>query len=368
MEEANNAEYAQLQLSSANGPIFRRVKRTPARAAKDSEIPMIDISGIFSEALLERQAVAEQVHLAATTIGFFYIYNHGIAEDLTSAASQSALRFFRQTREQKEPVNTKYIEGYDGWKPAQTQRINSSESVDQREMFSITYAPSNDPTIINLDSVPAEVMSCLTKGGFPWEKTTTVSGFQENVLDYDRACLNLARCLTRTFALSLSLPEDFFDSKVRYPDTSLAMNYYPPLVENNAPVEEEEVSIGSHTDFQLFTMLWQDTSGGLQVLSSKGEWIHAAPIPGTLVVNIADYLQRITNDRYVSTVHRVKNHSGKERLSMPFFFGFGSHETCGVLESCTTEDQPAKYEPISCEEWIRLRVANTNVKEENPQD
>lgn len=57
-----------------------------------------------------------------------------------------------------------------------------------------------------------------------------------------------------------------------------------------------QVSIGSHTDFQLFTILWQDRTGGLQVLNKQGQWINAKPIDGTFVVNIADYLQRITND------------------------------------------------------------------------
>jgi isopenicillin N synthase-like dioxygenase len=92
------------------------------------------------------------------------------------------------------------------------------------------------------------------------------------------------------------------------------------------------------------------------VLNREGEWINAAPIEGTFVVNIGDYLQRITNDRYISTVHRARNLSGKERISMPLFFGFSLNERCGVLESCIDEEHPAKYDEISCKEWIDLRV------------
>lgn len=352
-------ECTTLMLSSANGPVYRSVRRSPPRAANPGEIPIIDVSGIFSTAIADRQKVANEVSFAAKSIGFFYISNHGIPEDLTEAASTSALEFFRQPGDSKELVNTTHIEGYDGWKPPQTQRINASESVDQREAFSITYDPANDPNVEQLDAVPDKVTRCLRKGNFPWEKTSAVPSFKESILAYDRACLTLARALTRTFALGLDLQEDSFDKKVVYPDTSLGMNYYPPLVRSNLTAGEEDVSIGSHTDFQLFTMLWQDSNCGLQVLSPEGEWIHASPIGGTLVVNIADYLQRITNDMYMSTVHRVKNKSGKERLSMPFFFGFGLHETCGVLESCVSEDRPAKYAPISCEDWLRKRVANT---------
>ena len=92
------------------------------------------------------------------------------------------------------------------------------------------------------------------------------------------------------------------------------------------------------------------------MLNREGEWINAAPMEGTFVVNIGDYMQRITNDRYISTVHRAKNLSGKERVSMPLFFGFNLNETCGVLPSCVDVDHPAKYEAISCEEWVSLRV------------
>lgn len=85
-------------------------------------------------------------------------------------------------------------------------------------------------------------------------------------------------------------------------------------------------------------------------------WVHAPPIDGTFVVNFADYFQRITNDNYVSTVHRAQNYSGKERISMPFFFGFNRNESCGVLDSCIEEGEKARYEEISCDDWVRKRV------------
>lgn len=137
---------------------------------------------------------------------------------------------------------------------------------------------------------------------------------------------------------------------------------YPPIAglsgdeQDARPARSAPVSIGSHTDFQLFTILWQDDCGGLQVLNRQGQWIRAAPIPGTLVVNIADYLQRITNDRYVSTVHRAQNYSGRERVSLPFFVGFNWNESCAVLDSCVTPGEKKKYEEISCAEWVKRRA------------
>jgi isopenicillin N synthase-like dioxygenase len=79
-------------------------------------------------------------------------------------------------------------------------------------------------------------------------------------------------------------------------------------------------------------------------------------IEGTFVINIADYLQRISNDKYVSTVHRAKNLSGRERISMLLFFRVNLNETCGVLPSCWGEENPKRYEEISCREYVALRV------------
>jgi isopenicillin N synthase-like dioxygenase len=154
---------------------------------------------------------------------------------------------------------------------------------------------------------------------FVWEGTSHLPGFKDEVLGYWAACLTLARKLVKVFALSLGLPESYFDSRTTYPGADGVFNYYPTTTEeetvNNA------VGLGSHTDLQLFTLLWQDMTGGLQVLNRDGQWIKATPVEGTIVVNIGDFMMRLCNDIYKSTVHRVYNRSTIERVSMPFFFG-----------------------------------------------
>ncbi|KAK7749558.1 hypothetical protein SLS53_000134 [Cytospora paraplurivora] len=359
----------QLQLSSGNGPVSRTVLSTPLRDATPNEIPIIDVSGIFNESFEHRLAVARQIHEAATNNGFFYIKNHGIPPAVTDAAHQACLDFFRQDMDTKLKANAKQSVYFNGYKPPRTQRINPFEGIDNRETFSWTYDPREDPAVGDMSSIPEEIREFMRvepdgpKGSeedrFPWRETKTVPHFKTSVVAYWRSCLALARLLLRSFALSLGESEDFFDAKFSHPDAALALNYYPPITpESTSPGGRagEEVSIGSHTDFQLFTMLWQDSNGGLQVLNRQGQWIRASPIEGTFVVNIADYLQRITNDKYVSTVHRAVNNSGKERISMPFFLGFNLNESCGVLDSCVGEDGVRKYGEIGCREWVQRRV------------
>lgn len=93
-------------------------------------------------------------------------------------------------------------------------------------------------------------------------------------------------------------------------------------------------------------MVTQDGTPGLEVLSKSGYWIKATPVPGSFVVNIADCFMRQTNDFFVSTVHRVVNKSGKERYSIPFFWGFDRSKVLEPVPTCVGENNPFKY-PIT---------------------
>ncbi|EXJ90644.1 hypothetical protein A1O1_03748 [Capronia coronata CBS 617.96] len=364
LQEISPAEpegWTTLQLTSAHGPVFRPVKTAPPRDATREEIPVIDVGGIFSDKLEDRKAVAAQIREAATTIGFFYMKNHGIPEDTIASALKSSKRFFHQPQQVKERVSVSGSKWHNGWNGPKSHRANHVESIDYRESFGMRYDPQYDPSVEDVEAIPQNIKDGFRAEEYCWAETTNVPGFKDDVLRYWRACLATARKLVRAFALALDLPEDHFDNMTSHPDAAVALNYYPPIPATALKEKEEAVSIGSHTDLQFFTMLWQDQNGGLQVLNRDGQWLNATPIEGTFVVNIGDYLMRITNDRFVSTVHRAKNFNTNERFSMPFFFGFNFNETCGVLPSCIDEDHPAKYEPVSCQEWVHLRFKATNI-------
>lgn len=260
--------------------------------------------------------------------------------------------------------------------------------MDYRESFSWRYEPQYDPDPKDPAAVPADVKPWIRGENYVWEGTDHIPGFKQGCIIYWQECLKLARRLVRIFALCLDLPEDYFDSVTTYPGSDGVFNYYPAMSEAEAS-KSRDIGLGSHTDLQCFTLLWQDMIGGLQVLNNSGQWIKASPIEGTFVVNIGDYLMRLTNDRMKSTVHRVYNRSTVDRYvlllhcgscrcddavwivtlthwhrySMPFFFGFNFNETCGVLPSCVDDDHPAKYEPISCGDWTQLRFEQTDVQQ-----
>jgi isopenicillin N synthase-like dioxygenase len=133
------------------------------------------------------------------------------------------------------------------------------------------YEPQYDPDPKDPAAVPKDVKPWIRGESFVWEGTSHLPNFKSDVLAYWSACLTLARKLVRIFALSLDLPEDYFDSRVTYPGADGVFNYYP--VTTREEKEGDAVGLGSHTDLQLFTLLWQDHVGGLQVLNKEGQWI-----------------------------------------------------------------------------------------------
>lgn len=315
---------------------------------------MIDLSPIYSPELSARKALALQIRYAAENTGFFYIQSHGIPDRVIAEARQQAETFFHQPASKKELVSKEKSQYFNGWSARRTAHASPSESLDYREAFGWRYAPQYDPEPKDPDQVPEEVKPYIRGEEFVWEGTSHLPGFKTGCITYWQECLKLARRLVRIFALCLELPEDYFDSVTTYPGSDGVFNFYPAMTPEEAATSED-VGLGSHTDLQCFTLLWQDMIGGLQVLNKEGQWIKASPIPDTIVVNIGDYLMRLSNDRFRSTVHRVYNRSTVERYSMPFFFGFNFNEKCGVLPSCIDENNPPKYEPISCGDWCQLR-------------
>ncbi|KAI1438814.1 hypothetical protein GGR50DRAFT_302212 [Xylaria sp. CBS 124048] len=349
-----------LELRTALGPVYRDVLPYPPRDCTPDEIPVIDLAPMFSDKLAERKKVSSDIRAAAVNTGFFYVKNHGILPETITRCKEQVLSFMRQPYEMKDSLRShkysKYFNGYLGSRKAQ---VSPSETADVRESFSFRYSPDLDPDHPReMSEVPEEVRPWIRGEDFVWDRTKHLPGFKKDCIAYWSHCLRLARRLVRMFALSLDLEEDYWDEKVTYPGADGVFNYYP--IRTQEEVKQKSVGLGSHTDLQLFTLLWQDNIGGLQVLTREGQWIKAPPIEGTLVVNIGDYMMRLSNDIYKSTVHRVTNESAQERVSMPFFFGLNFNCVESVVPSCTSESNPARYEPISCGDWCQMRFKMEN--------
>lgn len=199
---------------------------------------------------------------------------------------------------------------------------------------------------------------------FPSELSSP-RAFEETLTTYHRQMTTLAEAVLSIIAQTLSLPSTFFQDFSNDAVAVLRLLHYPPQAPD---ADANERGIGAHTDFGTLTLLLQDEVGGLQVFDEPtGTWIDVAPTPGALVVNLGNVMMRWSNDRYKSNLHRVINKSGKERYSIPFFYSGNPDFKIDCLPGCEDivtvgsgkQVKGCKYEPVTVQEWIRARHANT---------
>lgn len=195
-----------------------------------------------------------------------------------------------------------------------------------------------------------------------------LAGFYTAVRDYYGEVLELARHLFRLFALSLGLPENYFDAMTTHPGGIARLLYYPPakhahVTPNEARREElgkeEKIGLGAHSDYECFTLLLSSETPGLEILTPTGTWHRASCVPNSFIVNVADFLMRWTNDLYKSTVHRVVNRGTEPRYSVPFFFSVNYDCMVETLPTCLKEGEAPKYPAIRAGEYILERLNAT---------
>ncbi|CAN9218877.1 unnamed protein product [Alternaria sp. RS040] len=323
------------------------------------EIPVIDLTSSFSVSLESRKAVAAQIRQTCETVGFFYITNHQIPEAACNGILRQAERFVHELpQSKKEELHLKNNKFGLGWEPSEYTSIAGDK--EEKEVFNFAYEAALDPTggdgkYKNLDG--------STEKANLWPNEQDLPGFYQGVKDYYGAVLSLARHLFRLFALSLNLPEDYFDSMTTHPGGIARLLYYPPpktsLTGNPVPTQEEQIGLGAHSDYECFTLLLTSETPGLEVLKPSGQWHIASRVPGALIVNVADFLMRWTNGLYKSTVHRVVNRSMEARYSVPFFFSCNYDTVIETLPTCLKEGEENRWKPVRAGQYILERLNAT---------
>ncbi|KAH8660619.1 hypothetical protein BX600DRAFT_514209 [Xylariales sp. PMI_506] len=315
-------------------------------------VPLIDLSRSFSASLADRKAVASEIRAASTTSGFFQISNHGITKSAIADVLSQAEEFFQKlTPAEKDAIHIRYSQLFRGYEAGGDTYVNpddndgtSAGEVETKEGFNGGYEASLDPTSTSADSYveldgepPAGPDRCNV-----WPDATRLPQFKPAVAAYYAQVLSLSRHLFRLFALSLDLEETYFDPLITHPGGVFRLLYYPSQsAEQLAAMEEKKrLGLGAHTDYECFTLLLATAHPGLEILFPPSPLTGDRPIwrpcpvrPGTLTVNIADFLMRWTNGLYKSTIHRVVSrpvrtiigshevlHGSEARYSVPFFF------------------------------------------------
>ncbi|MDA5556223.1 isopenicillin N synthase family dioxygenase [Shimia sp. MMG029] len=326
----------QLDIKSRNAS---RLLAGQGSTAPFTEIPVISIAALFGDNLAAKQEVAESIRAACMQVGFFQVTDHQVDMTAQAEAFAAAKRFFAQPEAEKRKVsvqNSPLLRGYGGLLEENTDPDNDG---DLHEHFDLA-----------LDLGPEDPDTLAGTYGCGPNQWPDLENFRDPVMAYHREMVALSAVLFRGFALSLELPETFFDPHITKPIAELRLAHYPPQTPQHDP--EKIMGIGAHSDYDAFTVVATGNVPALEVQNAADDWIAVPPMPEAFVVNVGDLLQRWTNDLYRSTFHRVVNRTGLERYSLPFFASTNPLWELGVLENCQSPERPARYEPISAADYI----------------
>jgi isopenicillin N synthase-like dioxygenase len=262
-------------------------------------IPVISLAG-------DEATIARQVREACTTMGFFYVVDHGIPAAQVQGIFEGAARFFALPPTVKQAIG---LHGNRGWEGIGAQTLDAGAKPDQKESFysGIEHGPDH----------PYVKAGYHGYGRNFWPEG--LPGFAEQMTAYTEAQVALCETLMRHLARSLDLRPDYFDASMGHPLATLRLCRYPP---HPADATADTFGAGAHTDWGAITVLAQDSLGGLQVQAPDGGWIDATPLDGSFVVNLGDMIPRWTNGHYRSNLHRVinANPTQRDRYSIPFFY------------------------------------------------
>lgn len=302
-------------------------------------IPTLDIRRFESE----REAFVAEIGAAYREWGFCGIRGHGIDAATIGAAYTAFKAFFTLPQELKQRYHQPGTGGARGYTPFGVETAKDSKHADLKEFWHVGRE-------IPRDSRYAEVMPANL---WPAE----IEGFREAALGLYDALDTLGSRVLSALALHIGLPEHWFADKTDYGNSILRPIHYPPITASDIP----NVRAGAHEDINLITLLVGASAAGLEVRSRQGEWVPFTADGDTIVVNIGDMLQRLSNHVYPSTTHRVTNPPGdaarQPRYSTPFFLHPNPDFIIKTLPSCISADNPDRYpEPISSHDYLMQRL------------
>lgn len=327
------------------------------------EVPTIDLTPWLAGGDdAARRAVAEEVDVACSTVGFMQVLGHGIPAATRTALAAAMDDFFGLALEDK---NRYRVPANRGYSPPKSESLSLSLGVESAtrmndffEAFNVGVEARSFPDL-ELDEADYGI------NVFP----TELPHFEAAVLEYFTEAGRVARTLTEVFCAALGLEPGYFARLTDHSIDVLRMNNYA-LPEGTVALDGELTGMGAHTDYGIVTVLWADQVPGLQVLDTEGHWHDVAPIDDALLVNLGDLTARITNDHWLSTLHRVKppvvDGTIQRRRSAAYFHDGNVDAVISTAPGYLDADSAGlAYEPITVGAHIAAKLAGSRQGKSN---
>lgn len=315
------------------------------------QVPSLDLADFTSGDPEKKKKFVAALGEAYNNIGFVAIRNHYLSDDLSAKLYTVIKKFFAQP----DPIKQKYeipgLAGQRGYIGKGKEHAKGRNTGDLKEFYHVGQELSPDQ--LKKEDYPANI--------WPAE----VNDFEKVAVTVYRSLEKTGTLMLQAIALYLGLDEHYFDEKIRNGNSILRpIHYYP--IENPDAVPADAVRAAEHGDINLITLLMGASADGLQVLRHDGKWIPITALPDQLVVNVGDMLERLTNKKLKSTIHRVVNPPRElmntPRYSIPFFMHPRSEMDLTCLPNCVDASHPKLFDNITAGTFLNERLAEIGLK------
>ena len=307
-----------------------------------TNIPSVDLADFLSDDPQRKQKFISEIGNAYENIGFVALRNHFLSDKLVENLYKEIEKFFSLSKETKKGYEREELGGQRGYVSFGKEHAKGKKEGDLKEFWHFGQEVEGDVQLKEVypDNVNVPELPQFNKTGMEAYRMLEKTGIY----------------VLRALALHIGLDEMYFDPWAKNGNSILRPIHYPPITSE----PENAVRAGAHGDINLITLLMGASAPGLQVQNRDGEWIDAIAKEDELVINVGDMLQRHTNNKLNSTIHRVVNPPRElwntSRYSIPFFLHPRSDMRLDCLEECIDENNPKQYEDISAGEFLHQRL------------
>ena len=305
-------------------------------------IPSVNLVDFLSNDPSKKEKFVQQIGRAYEDIGFVALKGHFLDVQLTDQLYKKVKEFYNLPLNIKKKYEIEGLAGQRGYTSFGKESAKDKKEGDLKEFWHFGQEVKDD---IDL--------------AFTYPKNIQVEeieSFNEVGMRAFRMLEKTAIYVLRALALYMDLNEFYFDQYVINGNSILRPIHYPPIIGE----PKGAVRAAEHGDINLITLLMGASASGLEVQNKKGDWIQVTALPDQIIVNVGDMMQRLTNNKLKSTVHRVVNPEkkdwGKSRYSIPFFTHPRGDMQLNCLQECINKNNPKRYDDISAEEYLKERL------------
>ena len=318
-------------------------QKAAARKLDRDSIPNLDLQSLFSGDDAGHEMLVQEIRTACLETGFFYIHNTCVEAKVIQNTLSAMEMFFDLPDDSsvKTDIHNEHVNGLKGWTPIFEEPSYQKDTIAYLESFDI----SQELTVDQYKSVDIDPNI--------WPD---LPGYRDTVLKYNEQVTRLGRAISEIFSEILGMERNFISERsgIKAPRT-MCLLHYPA---NDAPVDDSNVGIAAHTDFECFTIMNQ-TAPGLELTDVSGHWYKAPSDIDAFTIILGDMMERFTNGWFKATGHRVVN-TPWTRYSMILFFAVDGDYEVAPLPQFVSAEKPAMYDPVTQDDHIRREMDRSN--------